>query len=104
MNPEKEIELEIKDYLGKSGWFVFKISQPSRHARNIKGIADLFAVKGGFSVWIEVKTHTGKQSTSQEIFQANIESHGGRYILARSVEDLVAQLKNEGNGSDSVTL
>jgi len=88
MNPEKKIELEIKDYLTKTGWFVFKISQPSSHSRNINGIADLYAIKNGVSVWIEVKTPQGKQSESQMIFQNNIIGHGGIYFIARCVEDI----------------
>lgn len=88
MNPEKKIELEIKEYLTKTGWFVFKISQPSSHSRNIKGIADLYAIKNGVSVWIEVKTPQGKQSESQAIFAKNIFEHMGIYIIARCIEDI----------------
>jgi len=88
MNPEKVIELSVRERLTKTGWFCFKISQPSVHSRNIKGIADLFAVKHGQSVWIEIKTNSGKQSENQIKFQENVESHGGKYIVVRSVDEL----------------
>lgn len=88
MNPEKKIELEIKDYLTRTGWFVFKINQPSAHSRNIKGIADLYAIKKSISVWIEVKTPTGKQSMQQFEFGTNIRGKGGIYLIARSVKDV----------------
>jgi len=52
------------------------------------GIADLYAVKGGRSIWVEVKTPAGRQSEVQREFQRQVEEHGGVYVLARSVEDV----------------
>ena len=43
-------------------------------------------------LWIEVKTETGKQSEIQRSFQAQVEAHGHRYILARCVEDVAAEV------------
>ena len=42
----------------------------------------------GVRLEIEVKSETGKQSPEQVKYQAMIERFGGRYILARSVEDV----------------
>ena len=45
---------------------------------------------------IEVKTPTGRQSKPQRAFQATIESLGGLYILARSLDDVHAAFEREG--------
>jgi hypothetical protein len=42
----------------------------------------------GLCVAIEVKTETGKQRSDQKSWQEAFENHGGRYILARGVNDL----------------
>lgn len=43
--------------------------------------------------WLELKATTGKQSDLQKSFQALVESHGHRYIVARSVEDVIDALR-----------
>jgi hypothetical protein len=82
---ESEIQAQIRDYLRWCGWFVVKIHQS---LGSYRGIADLYALKDGQHVWIEVKTEYGVQSDWQKRFQRDIERHGGTYILARSVEDV----------------
>ena len=47
-------------------------------------------------VWIECKAGKGKQSALQASFQQLVESHGHRYCLVRSVDELEALL----NGSE----
>lgn len=83
---EKEIQNMIREYLRAFGWFVI------RHQQGLgchKGLSDLTAIKNGRTVYIEVKTPRGSQSDDQIQFQADIELHGGLYILARSVEDVM---------------
>ena len=46
------------------------------------------AIKGGKTVYIEVKAPKGKLSEWQMDFQADIEARGGLYVVARSVEDV----------------
>lgn len=82
---ESEIQAQIKEYLQWKGWFVFKIHQS---LGSYKGIADLYAIKGGRGIWIEVKTPDGSQSQDQVYFQQDIEAHGGEYLVARSIEDV----------------
>lgn len=83
---EADIQRQIRDYLLWQGWFVFKIHQS---LGSYKGVADLYAIKNGRGVWIEVKTPRGRQSEHQEQFEKDILSHGGEYLLARSVEDVM---------------
>lgn len=83
---ESEIQSQIKQYLTLRGWFCFKIHQS---ALSYKGIADLYACKNGRSAWIEVKTESGKLSTHQKDFEANLQHQCVRYIVMRDVDDAV---------------
>lgn len=82
---ERDIQREIKDYLQWHGWFIVKIHQS---LGSYKGIADLYALKNGRGVWIEVKTSKGALSGHQQRFQGDVEQHGGEYILARGIKDV----------------
>lgn len=65
----------------------------------LKGSADILGImRGGRFLAIEVKTATGRQSEHQKNFQNIIESFGGVYILARSVEDVKRRLESESTG------
>jgi hypothetical protein len=83
---ESEIQRAIKQYLSMCGWFVVKIHQSMG---SYKGIADLYALKDGSAVWIEVKTPTGKQSEYQKAFEIDIIRNGGRYLVASGIEDVI---------------
>lgn len=82
---ESDIQAQIRDYLRWTGWFCIKIHQS---LGSYRGIADLYAIRDGKHVWIEVKTARGKQSEYQKRFQRDIEAAGGEYILARGIEDV----------------
>ena len=82
---ETEIQNEIRDYLRLRGWFVIRHQQS---LGSMKGLSDLTALKNGETVYIEVKTERGKQSEHQMEFQREIEAHGGKYILARSLDEV----------------
>jgi len=57
------------------------------------GQGDVRCVIGGRAVEIEVKTPKGKQSEKQQNYQAALERAGGIYILARSINDAIGQIK-----------
>lgn len=82
---ETDIQNQIRDYLRMKGWFVIRHQQSMG---SLKGLSDLSALKDGITIYIEVKTSKGYQSDYQKQFQQDIESHGGVYILARSIEDV----------------
>jgi len=82
---EKAIMQQIKHALSVYGWFVFRVP-PSIYGQ--KGLCDLIAIKNGMVVFIEVKAENGKQSDEQKVFEAKINSAGGTYILARSIDDV----------------
>ena len=52
------------------------------------GISDLCAVREGTVLFIECKSASGRLSRAQEQFRADIENHGGTYVVCRSVDDL----------------
>ena len=83
---ESVIQLHIKRYLQMKGWFVFKNHQSLGSHR---GVADLYAIKNGINIWLEVKTATGKLSEDQKIFRDNITSCGGNYEVVRSLDDVI---------------
>lgn len=60
----------------------------------LPGSADILGIlkPTGRFLAIECKTEIGKQSDLQKAFQRMIESHGGLYILARSVGDVLSNL------------
>lgn len=63
----------------------------------VKGQADLTGLlPDGRRLEIEVKKATGRQSKEQIAFQRMIESFGGLYILARSVQDVTQALIEAG--------
>ena len=83
---EKDIRKQIQDYLRIKGFFVY---YNLMGLGSYVGLSDLVAIKNGIVYHIEIKTPQGKQSDKQIEFQRDLEAVGGRYILARSVEDVM---------------
>ena len=55
----------------------------------LPGEADLTLFqRGGKTIFIEVKTQTGRQSKQQRAFQKRVEELGFEYIIARNLEDI----------------
>jgi Holliday junction resolvase len=86
MQPESVIVQQVRDYLRVTGWYVIRIQQGIGCHR---GLSDLIAVKDGQTVFIECKTAKGKLSEHQEKFRAEIAVRGGRYVVARSIDDVM---------------
>jgi hypothetical protein len=97
---ETDIQREIILYLRMKKCFVVRLNNlgvfdPKRQAfraspNTTPGVSDLLLVDDGHAVFIEVKSAKGIQSENQKIFQQNAEKSGARYILARSVNDIIA--------------
>jgi hypothetical protein len=45
------------------------------------------------TLWIEVKSETGRQRLEQKSFQQQVEACGLHYVLARSIDDVKAKLE-----------
>ena len=85
IQPESLILQQVRDMLRLDGWDV------TRHQQGLgsrRGFPDLTALKDGVTLYIEIKTATGKQSAYQVEFEKVCKAHGGTYIVARSVEDI----------------
>ena len=58
-----------------------------------KGVADLVGTYKGRSVSVEIKFGKDKQSEQQVIYQKQTEHAGGIYIIARSFDDFLQQIR-----------
>lgn len=93
IDTEAQLKVNAKKWLDKNGWF-----NPNIHSQGFychKGIADKVAVKNGVVVMIEFKRNEKKsvQSPEQIVFENNWKSHGGNYIVVRTVEELQEKLE-----------
>ena len=87
LTPETAVKRAVREHLRGQGFFVYpNTAGMGAHP----GLSDLTAVRGGVTLWIECKSASGRLSRAQEQFRADIESHGGTYVLCRSVDDLAA--------------
>lgn len=113
---EAEISRSIMDYLAAEHVFAIRMnsgtqiveSQGKKRAIHMHapGTADILAFvrvnkqhskESQFwptkAVWLEVKTEKGKQSSVQKSFQEQVESEGHKYVVVRSIDDVIAALK-----------
>jgi len=80
----------IFHYRNNSGGF--KDSNNHFYRFGALGSPDIICVIKGQFIGIEVKAPKGKQSDHQKEFQTNLEAAGGRYLLARSLDDVMNYL------------
>lgn len=72
------------------GAHVWDTEQEGR-ARIDAGLSDLIVVWPGRGIrFVELKAAAGRQTPAQREFQEAVEAAGGIYLLARSVEDVMA--------------
>ena len=104
---ESDIQRAILDYLAAKRILAFRMNSGAMFGSHKgkkwavrfgePGMADILAsTTGGGELdvwWIEVKSEKGKQSEEQKSFQRLVENHGHGYILARSVDDVMAILR-----------
>ncbi len=98
---EKEIQKSILDYLRIKGYLckrnnagmAFSTYNGKRRAFIVgaSGWPDIEVIlPGGCYCGIEVKTRKGIQSEVQKRVEQSIKKVGGRYLIARSIDDVVA--------------
>lgn len=87
---ETEIQKQIIDYLRLHNYIIFRMNSGSAR-NNIKlcpsGTPDLLAV-GRKTIWIEVKTPTGKLRESQIEMHEKLTKCNQTVIIARSIDDI----------------
>ena len=85
--PESAILHGVRDHLRGQGFMVIRnVAGLGTHP----GLSDLIAVRDGLSIFVEVKTASGRLSEAQERFRRDVEAHGASYVIARSVDDIAA--------------
>jgi hypothetical protein len=96
---EGDTQKQILDYLALKHVFhyrnnsgAFKRDDGHFYRFGAAGSPDIICVIKGQYVGIEVKAPKGKQSEHQKEFQRQLEEAGGKYLLAYSLEDVVADL------------
>jgi hypothetical protein len=90
---EAQIQQEIRRALLIAGWRVWRVGQRNAKGTQDAGVSDLIAMKPGLGVvFVEVKAPSGRQSAAQRWFEAVCRAAGGRYLLARSVDDVLELL------------
>lgn len=94
---ESDIQAAILQYLAMRRHFHFRCNTgayKTEHGSFIrfgsKGAADIFVCAKGMMIGIEIKTASGKLSEDQEAFGQALKAAGGIYIVARSIDDVVA--------------
>lgn len=90
---ESDIQAAIVAYLRAAGWYVRQFSGNRAKLKHEAGWCDVFAARRGMVILIEVKAPGGRWRPQQEQFYDDIGPHLWstlRYVLARSVEDVIA--------------
>jgi len=88
---ENDIKKQVKDWLMYHGWFVFYLLQG---LGSFRGVPDLIAIKDGHVLFIECKREKNRLSRDQEKFKDQIEKHGGIYITAHGIGEVLETVYN----------
>lgn len=102
--PEKILENAILRYLLGRGVMAWKVKSVGTYDPSLGrfrkssplyrlGVSDILGIYGGRPLAIEVKTATGRLTDKQESFIKDFVEHGGRALVARSVEHVVKFLE-----------
>jgi hypothetical protein len=92
---ERDVQGQILDWLNLKKIFCYRQNTggmvKGRHFVRfaVKGSPDIIAVIKGQYVGIEVKRPGEKQSPEQAAFETALVMAGGKYLLARSLEDVM---------------
>jgi hypothetical protein len=92
---EAQISKEVQQWLVRKRIFYYRnAAGGGRKARfGKRGMPDIVCVIAGQYVGIELKDVSGEQSRVQKEFEVELVKAGGRYILARSLEDVERELR-----------
>jgi len=97
---EVEIQRTICDYLFAKGYLFWRSNNTPIFTEGKfralpkytpRGLSDIIVVLKGQIVCIEVKRQGTKQTDDQKFFEDRMIMHGGRYFVARSLDDVQAQ-------------
>ena len=104
---EKTIQTDILAWLNFNGFFAWKnhlggihrAGQPTTKNPN-RGAPDIFAVKDGFFLGIEVKAPGGRPAEHQILWLEKFRQHGGHPVIASSLDACITAIKQTGIKTD----
>jgi len=88
----------LQDYKERGLLYFYRVSSSTtigngRRVRSVdRGISDYLIMLKGQTHYLELKTASGKQSTSQKEFQSNVTMHQCPYYICRSIFEVAALL------------
>ena len=74
---ESDLQSDIIDFAHVRGWFAVKIVSPSR-----RGIMDVYCLRNGRHVWIEVKRQGEALREQQAKVAREMKAHGAKDVYA----------------------
>lgn len=94
MASEQQLQTKIIKYLESEGWIVVKTIQLSKN-----GFPDIFAFRGGITIFIEVKSETGKATELQKYRIEQLTKAGFIAFVCNSFENMLHNIKNDSNNN-----
>lgn len=88
---ERHLQQQFVDYLRFKGWLVIQTYLGSKRGGSIwmtKGLPDLYVLKNGRHIWMEVKTAAGRVKPEQAILHKQLREAGAQVHVVRSLEDV----------------
>ena len=95
---ERDIQKQILEYLTLKGIFHYRNNTGAMKTLHgfvrfgTPGSPDIFAVKDGMIYGIEIKGPAGRMRPEQVTFGKNLVEAGGTYLVAKSLDDILAIL------------
>jgi hypothetical protein len=100
--PESEVQKSAIRLLLAMGCYVWRNNsgRRGRVAFGKEGSSDILGCTSyGRMICVECKTLSGKLSDPQKAFKSDIEQRGGLFIVARTVDDILAHEKEIRHGA-----
>ena len=106
---QKEPEFQMAFAIPNGGYRAKKTGAALKKQGVKPGIPDMFLPisRDGFhGLWIEMKSHKGKTSDTQEVWHDNLRKEGYKVVVCHSADSAIDTLKNyiNTNGSIEMTL
>ncbi len=93
--PESVLQDKIEQECRQRQWAFARTRMDKATTFTMAGVPDfIIAMHSGRTLYMEVKTKTGKQSAEQKGFQVLLEMNGHEYHLVRSFAEFLSVTKN----------
>ena len=99
LRKEKDVLREILLYLRARGVFHVRLNTMGvfdfnrkvylKSPNTTKGVADIYILRNGKTIFLEAKSPVGKQTPEQKQFEQDVWKNGGEYYLVRCIQDVL---------------